>query len=82
MGAATLETRMLQREVHARPASIIHTQESVMFWWIIASLYLIIAIVTFIGLVRWLVPIDVRAWLTVLMAALFWPIYGVMWALG
>lgn len=52
-----------------------------MFWWIVAA-YFAVALVVFIGFARWAEPLDGRAWLTVLLSALFWPIAGLMIAFG
>jgi len=43
-----------------------------MIWWIVAA-YFAIALLGFVALVRTLEPLDGRAWLTVLLMALFWP---------
>ena len=42
-----------------------------MIWWFAA--YLAIALLCFIAMVRNMEPLDSRAWLTVLLLALFWP---------
>ncbi len=50
-----------------------------MLWWIAAA-YLVIAVLVFVALLQ-LEPLDGRAWLTVLLASLFWPVSLVVLAL-
>ncbi|MCW5722053.1 MAG: hypothetical protein KIS86_13010 [Devosia sp.] len=43
-----------------------------MIWWIVAA-YLAVALLCFVAMARNMEPLDGRAWLTVLLLALFWP---------
>lgn len=43
-----------------------------MFWWIAA--YLFVSVLTFVGLVRRLEPLDIVAFLSVAAAAILWPV--------
>jgi hypothetical protein len=51
-----------------------------MLWWI-ASAYALIALAAFVAMVRNLEPLDGAAWLSVTLAALFWPVALVVMAL-
>lgn len=53
-----------------------------MMWWILAGFYMVIAVLMFIGLARHMQPLDGQAWLSVFLAALFWPIFTAIIALG
>ena len=41
-------------------------------WWLVAA-YAVIAALAFVGMARHMEPLDRRAWLSVLLLAIFWP---------